>query len=280
MKRAILAVLLVCSAAALPADARTVAAQAELATLTQALERVQIDTGFLTSLENLDDVLTSSPATPWQAINDGGGAFMITPGSGAVQRRTLTAGQWWADYMTTYLPERQQPAGGIYDRGTLLDPWGAPYFLYSPLGLYEPESGTWSLRFYGDFFDRYTLVSHGPNRQQGGGDDLLWPMGQVITVPFVSAGGLAPGGSKATGNGFVLRGGNLGGAPGTLVVDGVNQAATFTLWTSTRVEGTTAFPLTSGSSIALRTAGGVGTRAVELLPTLAPSSVLGWELYF
>jgi len=69
------------------------------------------------------------------------------------------------------------------------DPWGEEYLLFTPRGLVDQRLGVvvdtyyfvatdgTPITLYGPFFDRFTVLSKGPNRAPGDGTSLLLPDG-------------------------------------------------------------------------------------------------------
>jgi hypothetical protein len=175
------------AATAAAQDARTVAAQAELRTLADALDTCAIFSGVYVSLESLNDVTfqTNNPVHDW--INLGGGAFVMRPSVGRFEldRRVFTDGGFldpdaWQGPFVSFQQGRTQTLSTPYDQGSPLDPWGHPYLFYSPLGLVRGDGGAVTFEFHGDAFDRYTLVSLGADSLVSS-DDITRPFGGAVT---------------------------------------------------------------------------------------------------
>jgi len=153
-------------------------AQTEMATLADALALVYLDTNYYTTLENLNDLPNFPTVVDYDYIDDNGGALAIRPFAGTfgsnprVEFMDLPATFAWQGPYVAYQAGTTDGPSSDYDEGTPLDPWGEPYWFYTPMGLVEPITETVSLRFYGDDFADYRVVSHGPDGEFGGGDDL------------------------------------------------------------------------------------------------------------
>lgn len=283
----ILAAVLVVAAAPLAADpipdARSVATQEEMTRMVTAEEGLGIFTDLYTTLENLDDTANSPGNPARQYINDGGGALVMRTGEGLPFRRFLTS-EWDFQPSINYEGALEGSAGD-YDEGTPLDKFLSPhpYYLYSPLGLVEPKTGNLSLRYYGDRFSRWTIVSHGPDGEFDGGDDLTLSFGPAVTARTISSARLRNATAKAAGGyQLVVRGFNLGAIQGTggLLYNGTNAAgATTVTWTATQVVFALSTEPPAGAAISLRLDGGTTTRSVSVVNELAPTAAEGWEVY-
>lgn len=149
----------------------------ELRILAEAEERVYLDTGYFVSIENLDD-LPSETANYWfDYINAGGGAAVIDPRTGRFKPERVDLLQYphlWLGPYVTFQPGRISEDGAGYDPGTLLDLWGRPYYLFTPVGLARPPEMSITQEFYGDQFDRYAIVSLGPDGEKSSDDIIRW----------------------------------------------------------------------------------------------------------
>jgi hypothetical protein len=93
-----------------------VAAQEDTATLLEmrnlatAMESVYIDTGYFTTIENLDDTTNSNSNPDFQYINEEGGAVVVRPDKGVPERRFLTT--WWGPYLGGAESIESMGAGG------------------------------------------------------------------------------------------------------------------------------------------------------------------------
>lgn len=195
-------------------DPRVVATELEMANLAEAMELAAIDTGYWTSIENLNDFIAFSPPVhDFDDINDGGGTLVIDPATGRwrSQRKDLRNPplQWQGPYIS-FPAERVSVDGAGYDPGTLLDLWGQPYRLFTPLGLARPFEAMISLELYGDAFDRYAIVSLGPDGVKSG-DDLIRLFGSPPTALAVSS--LSPSRARL-GASVRIRGWNFGASQG------------------------------------------------------------------
>jgi hypothetical protein len=218
-------------------DFRVVAAQQEMATLADAEESAAIDTSFYVALEALNDGVASNPGSvDW--INDGGGSFVIPPAKGGFNAARKLFGtqfgqpNYWGGPYVAFQQGKTQAGAAPYDKGSPLDPWGQPYLFFSPLGLLRGDTGTVAYESYADAFDRYTIVSYGPDGIKSG-DDLAYQFGGGVSVFALS-------GIKGSGVGTShLRlksgtGASAGPAPavftapagGSITVRGLNLGAT------------------------------------------------------
>jgi type II secretory pathway pseudopilin PulG len=152
---------------------------AELQTLADAMEWVYLDIGYYVSIENLDDLLTNNPVHDFDNIDQNTGTWVIdlTTGMFYPDKRDLTHPPllWQGPYVTCQ-QNRITLDGGGYDRGTLLDYWGTPYYLFSPAGLVRTDQHTITQELYGDYFDLFAIVSLGPDGIKSS-DDLYRTFG-------------------------------------------------------------------------------------------------------
>ncbi len=243
----------------------------EMNYIAQAMTFFYLDFGTITTIENLDDILAETATPDFQAINNNGGALVIRPSSGLPERQFLVARPpaVGPPYLTRSSGQQFEGPDGDYDEGTLLDPWGNPYYLYSPLGLVEPKSETVSLRFYGDVFDLYTIVSHGPDGAFGGGDDLELSLGfPQVTETRISAAVLGPLERKTPLGRYQLelRGYGFGTTQGVgaVLLNGVEALPVSVDWSPTRISAVLdSFP-GLGATAGVRTATGARTRALPI----------------
>lgn len=161
----------------------------EMQTLAQALQTAQADTRFFHSLENLDDLNIRDPQNFWDDIHEGGDTPVIDPATARFRsdRVDLRSGFWrWGGPYVTFQQNKTDDADfWNYDRGTPLDPYGLPYYLYTPAGFVRPPSGITG-EFYGDAFDRYAIVSHGFDNKFDTNDDLFIFFGGAPTEPTLT----------------------------------------------------------------------------------------------
>ena len=255
----------------------------DMQVLADAEDRFAIDSGFYTTLENLDDTANSPGNPTFQYINDGGGALVLRTGVGEPFRRVLTT-EWDFGPYVTIQQSRWEAANGDYDQGTPIDLMrvGQPYYFYSPLGLIEPKSGTISQRYYGDAFSRYTIVSHGADGVMSG-DDLIYQFGPALTARTISSARMRNATSKSIADyRLVIRGFNLGSAQGTggLLYDGAPAVGpTVLTWTPNQVIFRLGEEPPANTTISLRLDGGATTRTVVVTNELDPLEVRGWDLY-
>jgi prepilin-type N-terminal cleavage/methylation domain-containing protein len=179
-------------------EARLAAAESDLEHLQAAEERAAIDTGYLYRFYVLDDVIGGNGVYLPFDINDTDGirderynTQMATPTRIFLH---MTDGLFISDYATLYqrLIRNETAFGwaGPYVNVHKLrdadfndipeDPWGSDYLLFTPEGLVDQYQGRilTSTTFFaidagttvilqGPFFDRYTVLSTGPNNAPG-----------------------------------------------------------------------------------------------------------------
>ena len=125
-------------------DPRDTVALAEMVTLATQLEVCAIQTTYYVSLETLNDLSSDYLNTPYDYINYEGGTFVIRPTEGRFRPQRinlLTAFNAWDGPYMNYQASQTQTGFTPYDRGSPLDPWGNPYYFFSPLGLLRGDSG-------------------------------------------------------------------------------------------------------------------------------------------
>ena len=279
------AILLSSSAAAAPGG--QTATLADLVAIRDAMLSFNIDSSLLTTVENLDDTRSSNTQQPWQFINNDGGAVVVNPSVGIPFRQVLSASQFPGPYVSYHNSGRSfEGTSGDYDPGapmSVVSSYGPIYF-YSPLGLIEPRSVDLSLRYYGDEFDEYTLVSHGPDGVKSN-DDIIVPVpGFLITVPVLSSARLVAGGTKGAAQPYelVVKGYNLGTNTGdaAVLIDGTPLGGTIQTWTATRIEVATSAIPSSTSLVSIRLSGGsTAMREVAVVNELPPTSATEWWGY-
>jgi len=164
-------------------------AYSDLVTLEEALTLCHEETGWYVSLENLDDTL--NPLAGFDYINYGGGTAVIDDNTGmfdpALFDFTNPSHPWLGPYVI-YQPSRIAGSDSDYDEGSPLDPWDKEYLFYSPLGLIEPKSRSISLRYGGNMFDRYAVLSRGPDMVISA-DDLVITFGippESLVISFLN----------------------------------------------------------------------------------------------
>ncbi len=161
----------------------------EMAILAQAETFCALDTNYFVALEALNDSSDSSVQPLYDYIDDRGGSYVIRWWEGRFlpQRvALLSAPLPWKGPYVTFQSGRTQTTDSPYDRGSPLDPWGNPYYFFSPLGLLRGDSGSVTLELYGDSFDRYTIVSLGPDGVLSQ-DDLNYQFGPAVTATAISS---------------------------------------------------------------------------------------------
>ena len=265
----------------------------ELVSLQTAMEMAWIDTGFIHTIENLDDLGGRSPSQTFNDITDGGlGTLVLMPSTGRFRttRANLLNPLRWRGPYVAYQPTRID-ALSTYDPGTLLDlsRSGQPYHLYSPLGLVSPTSESITLEGYGDVFDRWTLASAGCDGVWQTADDVVLALGPGFggppTVPVISSvraqGTMtAMTSSRSTeplqvGDTILIRGYNFGSSQGTsrLLAGGfdLGQAES---WSTTEMVVTLPPGIASGD-LELE----IGGTVVDRFPITIFSTVSHWMLF-
>ena len=282
MKRAALAILALGVAAGSAPAAQRTAAELQLANFQQAMEMFYLDTNRLTTIENLDDIFDPNAEPPHQWINNGGGALVLRPEEGVPFRQVLTEDEYQGPYLSYPSGAEREDPDGDYDEGTPLDPWGNPYYFYSPLGLIEPKQDGLSLRYYGDQFDTYTFVSHGPDGVPSE-NDVIRSMGLTVTEPAVSSATLTVEiGNKDDGNHeLLIRGYVLGADPGEILFDGEPSGVLPDNWSGTEVRATMTEVPDSAPMVSVSRADGTETRSAEMVieEDGPPTAVDDWWLY-
>ena len=256
----------------------------EIQNIRDAMQFFYLDYNEFTTIENLDDTFSTTINPPHQRINDEGGALLIRPQIGTVRKEFLvkpisSAGP---PYLTRSSGNQYEGPNGNYDEGTPLDPWLNPYYFYSPLGLVEPKSERVSQRFFGDQFDFYTVVSHGPDGEPGGGDDFYEQIFIQITATTISSAKAEPAPGKFDSPWRIpVRGYNLGDSnnAGVLLINGAEHDATLVQWTESLVVFDVGTLPPEGSALSLKTGGGLETRSVPLIYIQQPLAAENWALY-
>ena len=236
MPRAILCLVfsLFLPVASYAADVRDIAAQQDEAAIIQALEMVYLDTGYYTSIENLDD-LASTTSQPYNNINDGGGmlALEMSTANWRAARVPMSGlfGGWMGPYIAVQ-PQKISVDGAGYDPGTFLDPWGNPYYLFTPAGLARPTTKSITLDLYGDAFDRFTIVSLGADGVVSS-DDVMRQFGSAPTQMMITS--LRPA-TAARGANVTVHGYNLGSsASGKAILSNGSPVPNIVSWSPTQI---------------------------------------------
>jgi len=186
-------------------EARVAAAESDLEHIQGAEERASIDTGYAYRFFVLDDVVggdgrgIQDPADSIDGVRDEplndviyGGPF-VEPRRMFIDTRT---GRFLIDYVSLFTRLRRNETAfgwnGAYINFHRLrdadhndipeDPWGEEYLLFTPAGVVDQINGTIETVFYyfavdagttvplfGPFFDRFTVLSMGPNNAPGDG---------------------------------------------------------------------------------------------------------------
>ena len=267
-------------------DPLQAAALARMNELAAALTQCAADTGFYVSLETLNDGTNSQVEPPYDYLNDQGGSFVLDPANGAfTDARMDIAGDWGGPYLS-YAPGSVQSSGEPYDQGSPLDPWDNPYYLFSPLGLARADGGTLTPELYGDDFDRFTIVSLGPDGEAGGGDDLAFQFGAALSNPALSD--LSGEGVmhenrlwQATGGVAVtLRGYALGEPQGAgRLVFGEVELTQIDLWRATRIDLTLPTDVEGRRDLFVDRDDGQLSNSLPLRISIPRNAAGLWELY-
>lgn len=159
--------------------AREIAAMEDMRNLETALDFCFFDNGYILPLEALDDVdFVTNPS--YNYIGEGNnGTRVIRAETGRFNTFPVNLLLTWLGPYINFQPGTTQIGIYPYDQGSPLDPWGTPYLFYSPLGLLRGDTGTVTLEFHGDVFDRYTIVSLGADGLPSA-DDLIRPIGAGV----------------------------------------------------------------------------------------------------
>lgn len=170
--------------------ARETAALVDMNTMRDAEVVAFLDTDYLHTLENLNDLMGFDPMWNFDDINENGlGTQVIDIRTGRFHfnRLDLTRPpRVWGGPYVNFQQGRFSIDGAGYDPGTPIDPWGNPYYLFTPLGLVRPTLGTVTLELYGDQFDRYAIVSLANDGVKSGDDLIVYFGGGVFGPPRVT----------------------------------------------------------------------------------------------
>jgi hypothetical protein len=272
------------------AGADETAALASMDTLATALDMCALDTGYYVSLATLNDIPTAStPDTPWDYINYKGGTFVLRPDDGRflpVRINLLSAYDPWSGPYINFQPGQYQTAATPYDQGSPLDPWGDPFYFFSPLGLLRGDSGAVTQELYGDAFDRYTIVSLGADGVMSG-DDLIYEFDSGVSVTALTsvrgqAASIIQNGtafSAPAGATVTVRGVNLGASQGSSRLF-LNELALNAVqsWSDREIVVTLpSTPLVQGA-LTLRQ-GSFVSNPLNLTVTGGENAAKGWRLY-
>jgi hypothetical protein len=269
------------------ANAQSAIALSEMQSLAQGLDTCVIDTTYYVALETLDDTTNPSSNPAYNFINDQGGTFVVPPDWGYIKPtrvNLVTAFNHWNGPYLTYQAGRTQVGTTPYDQGSPLDPWGNPYYFFSPVGLLRGDTGTVTLDLYADVFDRYTLVSLGPDGVKSG-DDILYPFGADVTATALSSVRVAKSPSRSVsltvpgGSQIIIRGVNLGNTQaGAKILWGAQELLNITSWGSREIAVTLPGNLQGTAALTMQR-GLVTSNALSLTVVAPVSAVRDWELF-
>jgi IPT/TIG domain-containing protein len=181
----------------------------ELQTLTQQMDIVYLDIGYYVSIENLNDLLSDSTTYDFDNIDQFDGTWVISTGTGKFNPEKVdlkSPYRLWQGPYVNFNSNRVSIDGDGYDKGTLLDFWGCPYYLFSPLGFVRTDEHIITQELYGDYFDLYAIVSLGPDGIKSS-DDLYRTFGTLPTSLVISS---LSSSSAYPGDMLTLRGYNMG----------------------------------------------------------------------
>ncbi len=250
---------------------------AELQTLCDAMVWVYIDIGYYVSIENLDDLLPDHIIHDYDNIDQFGGTWVIdtTTAHFHADRVDLTAPpHLWGGPYVTFQDNRISEDGAGYDRGTLLDLWGTPYYLFTPAGLVRPDSHTITHELYGDTFDTYAIVSLGPDGVKGS-DDLIRTFGAPPTKIVLTS---LSNEIAYPGNTINIRGYNFGSQQQDAVLFlGAAPITTITNWSDHEIDFTIPQDAQSGNLKIVR--GEQDSNALHLTILELPTAAHNWMLY-
>jgi len=257
-----------------------VATLSEMQSLTDAMELVYLDIGGYVSIENLNDLLSEQTTHDFDNISQGGGTRVIDTTTAffhpQLQNLSMPPRRWLGPYVT-YHESRISLTGSGYDKGTLLDFWGTPYYLFSPAGLVRSDQGAITLELYGDYFDSYAIVSLGPDGVKSS-DDLIRTFGMPPIKPVITSLSAT---SAYAGDELRLRGWNLGTQSGeraaAALLLGATPITTIKSWSERLIEFTVPEGAASGNIRIVR--GASETNSLPLTILEHPTAVRHWNLY-
>jgi hypothetical protein len=180
---------------------------------------------------------------------------------------------WFGPYVT-FKQGHISIDGAGYDPGTPLDPWGNPYYLFTPLGLVRPTLGTITLELYADTFDRYAIVSLGNDGVMSGDDIILLFEGSTFGAPKVTAiSSLVPA-TAAPGQRVTVRGYNFGATQDTSRLELAGQPVAPVSWSDRAIVFAVPESAPSGDVVVVRGATRSNSFALRVLV-----AVRHWPLY-
>ncbi|HPB30380.1 MAG TPA: IPT/TIG domain-containing protein [Candidatus Sumerlaeota bacterium] len=151
----------------------------EMRTMAEAMDIAFIDISCYVALENLNDLLSPYTVHDFDNIDQHEGTWVLDLATAFFRADKVSLavpGRLWQGPYVTWQDSRISIDGAGYDRGSPLDLWGTPYYLFSPAGLVRGDSHTITLELYGDHFDSWAIVSLGPDCVKSG-DDICWTFG-------------------------------------------------------------------------------------------------------
>lgn len=256
-------------------DALVNVALDEMATLADAETLCAVDTGYYVSLENLNDISQDGFEPDHDFIGDGGGTAVIRPSHARFldRRLDLTVGplSWQGPYVNYQRTDDED--WFEFDIGTPLDPWGGLYYFYTPAGLVDPPMDV-TLDDYGDAFDRYAIVSYGPDLLFDTSDDLFYHFGSAPAAILLTS--VSPSTARV-GDLLTFRGYRFGQPGGNvrILFNGTAVEDGFTTWTPTVIRRRALATDPLGEVAVSVTGGGTPTTpplALRLLPAASPPS--------
>ena len=269
-------------------------ALSDMQTLANAEDICALDTNLYVSLETLNDLSSTPDPASRDNVLANGGTYAVETWRGAFRpggrmdlvNRTLA----WGGPYVTFQSGRTQETVGPYDFGSPLDPWGTPYWFYTPLGLLRGDSGAVTLEGYGDQFGRYTIVSFGLDGVKSA-DDLTYQFGPGLSSFALSSlrgTGVTPPPAPnpaqvawgvTSGNTITVRGINLGSTQGIgQVMFGAVELTGVSRWTDREVDVTVPAALTAQGSLFIQR----GSQQSTALQVNAAPPIVGvndWQRY-
>jgi len=261
--------------------ARETAALLDMQAMRDAIEIAFLDTGYIHTLEDLNDLIGMATTHYFDDVMYGGGARVIELAASRFrsQRADLRFAprQWWGPYVT-FQQGKISIDGANYDPGTPIDPWGTPYYMFTPLGLVRPPNGAITLEMYEDAFDRYTIVCLAGDGVMSE-DDLIVQFGTGVfgppSVTVISSTRLV---STGNGRGVRVKGYKFGAPREGSAVE-FNGAATAATEVASWTDREIVFALPAGAPSGLVTVVVGGTVRSNSFLLQIPTSARHWALY-
>lgn len=273
-------------------QATTVVALSDVNTIATQMEQIAAFTNFFTTIENLDDLNGPTTTFPFDYINDNGGALVISPFTGDFRDDRLDYlnrplglefnGPYISAFSNLIQVGRFTDDTHFYDEGHPLDPWFNPYLFYSPLGLVVPRTESIELDFHEDSFDRFTIVSLGPDGVVSGDDIIRSISGFSITTLAISSSRLRASNAKQSTFPYqlVLKGYNFGSTQGAGSVTIDSGPAPIISWSGTEViAGLNSIP-SSNAAVVLTKDNGANESFSGYIDERPDADVGDWELYY